>query len=84
MGLDRRACVRANVIGAVTRVDLGAHWDKNSGDADVIRKIDAAQHWARSVRDDGQYGDWHYVFATETHIKRAGSWTALKVATNPE
>lgn len=68
----------------------GVHWiiegksDKNADDADVLRKKDAAEHWARSVRDHGEFGEWHYVFATESHIKSAGSWTALKVATNPE
>jgi type III restriction enzyme len=68
----------------------GVYWliegksNKNAGDADVLRKKEAAEHWARSVRDDGNYGDWHYVFATEAHVKHAGSWTALKVATDPE
>jgi type III restriction enzyme len=68
----------------------GSHWliegksDKNANDADVLRKKDTAENWARSVRDDGEFGNWHYVFATETHIRHAGSWTALKVATDPE
>ena len=69
----------------------GIYWliegksDKNANDADVLRKKEAAEHWARSVRDDGNYGEWHYMFATETHIKNAaGSWAGLKVATNPE
>ncbi|MEV8367966.1 DEAD/DEAH box helicase family protein [Microbacterium sp. NPDC064584] len=58
--------------------------DKNSHDADVLRKREAAERWARAVRDDGTFGDWHYVFANETAIRQAGSWAALKVATNPE
>lgn len=69
----------------------GIYWliegksDKNANDADVLRKKEAAEHWARSARDDGNYGEWHYMFATETHIKNAaGSWAGLKVATNPE
>jgi type III restriction enzyme len=69
----------------------GAYWliegkaDKNANDADVLRKREAAENWARSVRDDGNFGEWHYLFATETHIKNAaGSWAGLKVATNPE
>lgn len=68
----------------------GSYWviegksDKNARDADVLRKREAAEHWARAVRDDGQFGDWHYVFATESDIKGAGSWTGLKVATGPE
>ncbi|MBP2369715.1 type III restriction enzyme [Pseudonocardia parietis] len=68
----------------------GVYWviegksDKNSNDADVLRKKEAAEHWARSVRDADQFGEWHYVFATESHIRDAGSWAALKIATNPE
>ncbi len=68
----------------------GAYWviegksDKNANDADVVRKREAAEGWARSVRDAEEFGNWHYVFATESHIKNAGSWSALKVATNPE
>ncbi|WP_217376337.1 DEAD/DEAH box helicase [Paenarthrobacter ureafaciens] len=69
----------------------GVYWliegksDKNANDADVLRKKEAAEHWARSVRDDDNYGEWHYLFATETQIRNAaGSWAGLKVATNPE
>lgn len=68
----------------------GVYWlvegksDKNAADADVLRKRQSAEHWARSVRDDAGYGEWHYVFATESHLKNAGSWAALKVAASPE
>lgn len=69
----------------------GAHWviegksDKNSNDADVLRKRDAAERWARAVNDDDRFGEWHYVFASESHIKASGgSWEGLKVITNPE
>lgn len=68
----------------------GVYWliegksDKNANDADVLRKRDAAEHWARAVRDSDQFGEWHYMFATEGHIKQAGSWVGLKVATDPE
>ena len=68
----------------------GRYWllegkaDKNANDADVLLKKETAEHWARSVRDDDRFGEWHYIFATETHIKTAGSWAALKVSTNPE
>lgn len=69
----------------------GTHWliegksDKNAGDADVLRKKVAAEQWARSVRDQDEFGTWRYVFATETHIKAAaGSWAGLLVATSPE
>ncbi|WP_454149363.1 DEAD/DEAH box helicase family protein [Microbacterium lacticum] len=59
--------------------------DKNSNDADVLRKKDAAVNWARSVRDDGQFGTWRYVFATESAIKSAsGSWASLLIVTEPE
>ena len=59
--------------------------DKNANDADVLRKKAAAENWARSVRDDGRFGIWRYLFATESHIKQAGgSWNGLLVATNPE
>ncbi|MFE0750706.1 hypothetical protein [Gordonia sp. NPDC058843] len=54
-------------------------------EANRLRKREAAEQWARSVRDDGQFGTWRYVFATETHIRgAAGSWAGLLVATNPE
>jgi type III restriction enzyme len=59
--------------------------DKNANDADVLRKKAAAENWARSVRDDGRFGTWRFLFATESHIRQAaGSWNALLVATNPE
>lgn len=59
--------------------------DKNANDADVLRKKAAAANWARSVRDDGRFGTWRYLLATESHIKQAaGSWNALLVATSPE
>lgn len=68
----------------------GVYWviegksDKNANDADVQLKREAAEHWARTVRDNDGFGEWHYVFATESHIKAAGSWTGLKVAASPE
>ncbi|MEU7716342.1 DEAD/DEAH box helicase family protein [Micromonospora chalcea] len=69
----------------------GTYWliegkaDKNANDPDVLRKREAAEQWARSVRDDGDFGTWRYVFAREADIKRAaGSWNGLLVATNPE
>lgn len=59
--------------------------DKNSNDADVLRKKDAAVNWARSVRDDGRFGPWRYVFATESDIRAAsGSWASLLIVTEPE
>jgi type III restriction enzyme len=59
--------------------------DKNANDSDVLRKKEAAEQWARSVRDSDDYGIWRYMFATESLIKAAaGSWNGLLVATNPE
>jgi type III restriction enzyme len=59
--------------------------DKNANDADVVRKKASAENWARSVRDDGRFGTWRFLFATESHIRQAaGSWNALLVAANPE
>jgi type III restriction enzyme len=69
----------------------GAYWviegkaDDSAQDDSVIRKKDAAERWSRAVRDDGGYGSWRYVFATEADIKQAaGSWSALLVTTKPE
>lgn len=69
----------------------GVYWliegkaDRSANDADVLRKRETAETWARQVRDDEEdYGDWHYMFATESAIRAAGSWVALKVVTDPE
>lgn len=65
------------------------HWlveaksDKNAQDADVLRKRDAAERWARAVTDAEEYGEWRYLFVTETNIKHAaGSWNGLLIAAN--
>lgn len=69
----------------------GTYWliegkaDDNAKDADVLRKIEAAQTWARAVRDEEDFGNWRYMFATESDIKQAaGSWNSLLVTTKPE
>ncbi|WP_435586216.1 DEAD/DEAH box helicase family protein [Micromonospora aurantiaca (nom. illeg.)] len=68
----------------------GAYWviegksDRDAGDADVLDKKRSGEEWARTVRDDGRFGIWRYVFATETHIKQAKSWEELLVRTRPE
>lgn len=69
----------------------GTYWliegkaDDNAKDADVLRKIEAAQTWARAVRDEEDFGTWRYMFATESDIKQAaGSWNSLLVTTKPE
>lgn len=59
--------------------------DDNANDADVLRKVGAAQTWARAVRDEEDFGTWRYMFATESDIKQAaGSWNSLLVTTKPE
>ncbi len=69
----------------------GVYWliegkaDGNAKDADVLRKIEAAQVWARAVRDEEDFGTWRHMFATESDIKQAaGSWNSLLVTTKPE
>lgn len=57
--------------------------DRDATEADVIRKKEAAEAWARAVRDEGEYGDWRYMFATESHIANAAGWAALLAATAP-
>ncbi|MGC5048922.1 DEAD/DEAH box helicase family protein [Micrococcus porci] len=65
------------------------HWvveaksDRDATEADVLRKKEAAEEWARAVRDEGDYGDWRYMFATETHIANAEGWSTLLTATAP-
>lgn len=66
------------------------HWliegksDKEASTPEVLAKREAAEDWARLVRDDGTFTTWRYVFATESHLKSAGSWQALVYATAPE
>lgn len=69
----------------------GVHWliegkaDDHAKDDSVLRKKKEAENWARAVRDDGDFGTWRYMFATETNIKHAGgSWNALLTSTKPE
>jgi type III restriction enzyme len=69
----------------------GTHWliegkaDDHAKDDSVLRKKNAAESWARAVRDDGDFGPWRYMFATESDIKQAGgSWNGLLANTKPE
>lgn len=69
----------------------GTHWliegksDRNAADPDVVSKRDAAEQWARAVRDDGRHGVWRYLFATESAIAgAAGAWNGLVIAAAPE
>ncbi len=59
----------------------GVYWliegkaDDHARDDSVLHKKAAAEAWARAVRDDGEFGVWRYMFATESDIKQAsGSW----------
>lgn len=62
---------------------IEAKSDRHAQDADVLRKSEAAQRWARAVTDAGEYGTWRYLLVTETHIKDAlGSWNGLLIAAN--
>lgn len=55
--------------------------DDSENDPDVLDKARAARAWARAVTDDGDYGEWRYLFVTETHIKKAAaSWRSLVLA----
>ena len=70
-----------------TRWVIEGKSDKESSDPLVLHKKSAAQQWARSVRDadDEQFGQWRYMFITETDVKQSsGSWNGLLTVTNPE
>jgi type III restriction enzyme len=58
--------------------------DRDAERTDVLEKKRAAEEWARYVRDDGRYGIWRYIFATEKQIREAQSWTELLARTMPE
>ncbi|MER7644780.1 DEAD/DEAH box helicase family protein [Streptomyces sp. NPDC126522] len=56
-----------------------------AGDAEVLEKMRAAEDWARFVRDDGRFGTWRYLFATESTIRNASnSWESLLALGKPE
>lgn len=70
-----------------TRWVIEGKSDKDSTDSAVLHKKATASQWARSVRDhdDDRFGQWRYMFVTETDVKRAsGSWNGLLTVTNPE
>jgi type III restriction enzyme len=58
--------------------------DRDARAVDVLDKKRTAEEWTRFVRDDGRFGIWRYVFATEAHIKQAKSWQELLARTKPE
>ncbi|WP_327254163.1 DEAD/DEAH box helicase [Streptomyces sp. NBC_01244] len=62
----------------------GVHWviegkaDDDANDAKVVAKRKAAEEWVEKVNDAGAYGQWRYLFATESAIKTAnGRWLDL-------
>lgn len=68
----------------------GLHWllevksDKEMASPDVIAKAEAASRWARQVSDEGTYGRWRYLLASETAIRAAkGSWAVLLAQASP-
>ncbi|MFE0869531.1 DEAD/DEAH box helicase family protein [Streptomyces rochei] len=69
----------------------GTHWlvegksNDRANDPEVVEKRQAAEEWARFVRDHGEFGKWRYLFATEAIIKNArGSWESLLALAAPE
>ncbi|MGW5216388.1 DEAD/DEAH box helicase [Nocardia sp. NPDC004085] len=58
--------------------------DISARDIEVLDKKKAAEEWARQVRDDGRFGIWRYVFATESIIKQAKTWEELVAKAKPE
>jgi type III restriction enzyme len=68
----------------------GVYWvvegksDRDARDTDVLDKKRAGEEWARSVRDDGRFGVWRYVFVVESVIKQARGWEELLARTRPE
>ncbi|MBY8866503.1 DEAD/DEAH box helicase [Streptomyces sennicomposti] len=62
----------------------GVYWliegkaDDDANDESVVAKRKAAEAWVEQVNDAGVYGQWRYLFATETAIKAAnGRWLDL-------
>lgn len=62
----------------------GIHWliegkaDDDANDENVVAKRLAADAWVEKVNYAGVYGQWRYLFATETTIKQAnGRWLDL-------
>ena len=68
----------------------GVYWvvegksDSEAESRSVLAKKLAAEQWARTVRDDGRFGIWRYLFATETNLRRANTWEELLIQTRPE
>lgn len=61
--------------------------DKEAKTPEVQEKKLAAEDWARIVRDedDEQYGQWRYLFATESNIGNAqGTWAGLVAVSDSE
>ena len=68
--------------------DKQVHWliegkaDSDAEDAGVVAKRHAAEAWVAEVNDVGAYGEWRYLFVTESDIKSAnGRWLDLVKST---
>ena len=81
------AGTRTYVPDFVVVDDQGLHWivegkrDDEMTDSVVLAKRDAAAEWVRSVNShDDVHDTWAYLLASETVVKNAGNWAALKAA----
>lgn len=66
----------------------GTNWliegksDRDATGQDAVRKRIAAEEWARFVCDDGRFGTWKYMFATETALTNSKlGWASLVAQT---
>lgn len=74
-----------NYVGQVKLVYIDPPLNTGQTFEDLLRKRKAAENWAQAVRDEGDFGTWRHMLATETDIKQAaGSWNALLTSTKPE
>jgi type III restriction enzyme len=69
-----------------TRWVIEGKSDKDATSAEVLAKKEAAERWARAVRDenDPRYGMWRYMFVTESHLRSANTFAMLLTVTTPE
>lgn len=68
-----------------TRWVIEGKSDVNAEDPDVVTKRTTAERWARGVRDDGRFGEWRYLFVTESTLRQAaGTWNGLLATAAPE
>jgi type III restriction enzyme len=48
-----------------------------ANDTSVAVKRAAAEEWARTARESKLFGEWRYLFVTESDIKASPTWEAL-------